>query len=331
MFAAYDPPTGSIKVTVTDSVGGATAANQTTTNDRLGTPGTGEPAHAGGSTGLIGWARDILANGASILAKIAAFGATGAPSANALSVQGPPNQYGTITFTAVNQALTLNCEGMASANFYCRSEGNLGIQIQLDYGDGTWHASEFLFRSADINGLSMQYYMVMPALNAWYGCSTKGAKRVRIIAVVWTSGGVFDGVVSASPIYSAVEIARNTTLSNVTTINTPSNCSVYYTDTTAPLAANATFTGSTRTMAVGNNKFTAEVLSDVLTGNTATRLQASTDSGSTWGNTGPAPGNPAGNIPFVMEANRRAEHYRVIHQNGATPQSSLRIISSQIP
>lgn len=178
MFAAYDPPTGSIKVTgtMTDSGGGATAANQETTNDRLGTPGTSEPAHAGGSTGVIGWLRDILAK---------------------ISVQDNPAQY--------------------------------------------------------------------------------------------------------------------------------------YTDTTTPLAANATFTGSTRTMAVGNNQFTAEVLSDVLTGNTATRLQASTDSGSTWGNTGPTPGNPAGNIPFVMEVNRRAGHYRVIHQNGATPQGSLRIISSQLP
>jgi len=30
----------------------------------LGTPGTGEPAHAGGSTGVIGWLRDILASNA---------------------------------------------------------------------------------------------------------------------------------------------------------------------------------------------------------------------------------------------------------------------------
>ena len=62
---ALDEATGTLKTSGGSGAASATAANQTTTNDRLGTPGTGEPAHAGGSTGLIGWARDILAaNGA---------------------------------------------------------------------------------------------------------------------------------------------------------------------------------------------------------------------------------------------------------------------------
>lgn len=287
----------------------------------LGTPGTGEPAHAGGSTGLIGWARDILA-------KIAAFGTSGVPSANVISVQGPPNQYGTITFTAINQALTLNCEGMASANFYCRSTGTLGIQIQLDYGDGTWRVSEFLLRSAEINGLSMQYFMVTPALNAWYGCSTKGAKRVRIIAVAWTSGGVFDGVVSASPIYSAVEIAGNTTLSNVTTINTPSSCSVYYTDTTAPLAASALFIGSTRTMLPGNNRFVANFYTDTGSGPASCVMESSHDLG--YGFLPATTGATAAPVATIS-AERAAPYYRLYMFQSATPATVTRILSSQIP
>ena len=168
---ALDSATGTLKTSGPSGAASATAANQTTTNDRLGTPGTGEPAHAGGSTGLIGWARDILAS---------------------------------------------------------------------------------------------------------------------------------------------------------------QDTAVYYVDTTTPLAANATFTGSDRAMAAGNSRFTADFYADRVSASVGARIENIVDSGVAYlpvAGDGVDPG-----IALQLTVIRTTGSYRVFYANGATAQTSLfRISSSQTP
>lgn len=161
-FFAYDPTKGAIKVTgdVTTSV-----------DDKLGTPGTGEPAHAGGSTGLIGWLRDILAS---------------------------------------------------------------------------------------------------------------------------------------------------------------QSTAVYYTDTTTPLAAGATFTGSSRTMNVGNNYFNATFYSQEIGNALGTFLQNSLDGTTEWAQATPV-NQLQGYTALTHRAVRTAPFYRVTHTNGEGAQTLFRITSSQTP
>ena len=167
---ALDEATGTLKTSGPSGAAAATAANQTPTNDRLGTPGTGEPAHAGGSTGLIGWLRDILAS---------------------------------------------------------------------------------------------------------------------------------------------------------------QDTAVYYTDTTTPLAANASFIGSTRAMLAGNNKFNSLAVSDLGSTTNGFFTQGSTDVGTTWVNhkllTVPA------SDPTPSEVQRTVNSYRIGFQNGGSAQAFFSLTSSQTP
>ena len=324
---ALDEATGTLKTSGPSGAAAATAANQTTTNDRLGTPGTGEPAHAGGSTGLIGWARDILANGASILAKIAAAGTSGVPSPDVMSVQGPPNQFASVTFTGNNQELILNCEGMSSAVFVCRLAGVLSVSYHLDYGNGIWADIEYFRHSSSSTAGAIGFGAHTPVLAYWYLVSTRGAKRVRLSTTAWTSGGVFDAVVNTdSPVVQA-EIVN--TIAAVGAVTTPSNCSEYYTDTATPLAANALFIGSTRAMLAGNNKFNSLAVSDLGSTTNGFFTQGSTDVGTTWRNhkllTMPA------SDPTPSEVQRTVNSYRIGFQNGASAQTFFSLTSSQTP
>ena len=330
---AFDQGTGTLKTSGPSGAAAATAANQTTTNDRLGTPGTGEPAHAGGSTGLIGWARDILA-------KIAAFGTSGVPSANVISVQGPPNQIGSITYGAINQALTLNCEGLGCAAFYCRSAGTASVRVELDFGNGVWQSAECAIHTANASAPIMFYGATSYSVNQWVVVNTRGADQVRLLCTAFTSAATFDGVVSPFPVLYAAEITQfgsATTLPTVTTVGTvttPSNCSVYYTDTTTPLGSNATFTGSSRTMAAGNNAFNAEAVADQNFATEGLRIQSSSD-GSTWGATTARSGSAVvfgtASCVGVATIKRTSAFYRVVLINGVNAQSSLRLASSQTP
>lgn len=263
-------------------------------------------------------------------------GAAGTPSTDVVSVQGPPNQFGTITFTGNTQYLTLKCEGMASATFFCRLGGTLNCQVSLDYGNGIWQPAEVFIHTAAAVAATVQYTGFTPLINNWYMCNTRGAKQVRIGTTSWTSGGVVDGVVSPTPLSMNVEIsgiATNATLPVVGTVSqiiTPSSCSIYYTDTTTPLAANATFTGSSRTMAVGNNAFNAIFSSDANGAALGAQIQNSPDAGTNW--RGASPANAlTGDVALVHRAPRTLPTYRVIYANGGTAQTYFCITSSQTP
>lgn len=303
-----------------------------TSNDQLGTPGTGEPAHAGGSTGLIGWARDILA-------KIAAFGTSGVPSDNVISVQGPPNQYADFVFTAINQSLVLNCEGLGAAVFYSRVGASATFQVQLDFGGGNWFPCECMVHAAGSGTAGPSYAAFYLPTGQWATVSTRGAKQVRITTITYSTTGAISGIVSLYPLVTTTEVSNFNavailpTVNTVGTVTTPSACSVYYTDTTTPLGAGATFTGSSRTMAAGNNKFVAYTVADQVSFTDGFRIQSSVD------NTNWFPIEKAtstvlfgtGSCIAKLVADRDTSFYRVSLTNGPYGQSILRITSSQTP
>ncbi len=282
----------------------------------------------------------ILLN--ALLASQPGLGTSGVPSDDVISVQGPNNQFGTITFTANGQALVLNCEGMASATFYCRSAGTLTVQFQLDYGGtGNWVPSEFLVHIAGTNAPLAGYAAQTPALNQWYALNTKGAKRVRCVAITWTSGGVIDGVVSPSTIHNNVEVSGfSATVPTVTTVSTVTNVSsingfagaataTNYSDTTTVLAAGATFNGTLRTMmAAGSSSgaFYADFFSNQASATNGAKIQKSIDAGVTWIDA--AVGTLTAGVPLSLRVPITAASYRVSYTNGATLQTAPFSITS---
>ena len=330
---AFDQGTGTLKTSGPSGAAAATAANQTTTNDRLGTPGTGEPAHAGGSTGLIGWARDILA-------KIAAFGTSGVPSANVISVQGPPNQIGSITYGAINQALTLNCEGLGCAAFYCRSAGTASVRVELDFGNGVWQSAECAIHTANASAPIMFYGATSYSVNQWVVVNTRGADQVRLLCTAFTSAATFDGVVSPFPVLYAAEITQfgsATTLPTVTTVSTVSAVSQingfattafgnFTTDTLTPLAAGATFTSSARSCLSGSiGSYTVQAISDQDSATNGLKLQRSTNA-SDWYDTWKS--SVSANDPIEKRVWVTTAYTRVVYTNGATLQASFSLTSA---
>lgn len=303
----------------------------------LGTPGTGEPAHAGGSTGLIGWARDILANGASILAKIAAFGTSEAPSADVLSVQYPSAYVGKATLTGVNQALTVDTLGAAQIAFHFPQATVSMVIIEgvnSNAGTPSWIPMKFI-RPSPVDAVSNLNYSGS-GQNFGAGdiilVSCAGFDQIRCRVSTHTSA--FE--VLASRIFSPglnhvfAELSNQTVIPvSVGTITIPSNCSVYYTDTDTPLAANATFTGSTRTMQPGNNKFTANFYTETSpSSESSCILQSSHDLG--WGYAVAAPTVMASPVNTIS-VERTAPYYRIYIAQSATAAAYTRILSSQTP
>jgi len=291
----------------------------------LGTPGTSEPAHAGGSTGLIGWLRDILA-------KIAAFGTSSAPSADVLSVQYPTSYVSKATLGALNAALTVDTLGAAQIVFHFpQSTGSL-VVIEGQNSNATtpvWEPMKFLRPSP-----------VEVVTNLNYSGSGQSFASGAIIIV--SCAGFTQIRCRVSTHYSSFEVLASRLfnpglnhvfceLSNQTTIpvSVQDNPAQYYTDTTTPLGANATFTGSTRTMAVGNNKFTANFYTETIpSSQSSCTVQSSHDLG--WGYALAAPTVQASPVSTIS-VERTAPYYRIHIVQSATAATYTRILSSQTP
>ena len=328
---AFDQGTGTLKTSGPSGAAAATAANQTTTNDRLGTPGTGEPAHAGGSTGLIGWARDILA-------KIAAFGTSAAPSADVVSVQHPNTYVSKSTLSILNAALTVDTLGAAQIAFYApqTTPGGMGLIFEGTNSNATspvWTSLRYLHE-----GSYAPYYSppgggnFMVAGNT-YRVDCAGVTQIRVRVSAYTSGSweVLAHRVYSPGLIPTVNEPSNTSSNQtyVLQVTTPSNCSQYYNDSVTPLGASATFTGSTRTMATGNNFFNALYMSDQLSIGSAAQIQGSQDAGVTWRPHLQASASPGIGLP--MTSKRTVTSYRLVYTNGATLQTYFSATSSQTP
>ena len=350
---AFDQGTGTLKTSGPSGAAAATAANQTTTNDRLGTPGTGEPAHAGGSTGLIGWARDILA-------KIAAFGTSAAPSADVLSMQEGQLVTSSVLSTSGATHVAL-CSGMSEVVFriYDNAGGPSVIPSSTTVAAEGWHSAHgseatstnwVPIRTVQDSAIS---YLVQWGEstqgqinpNTWhpnqYIASCVGFEKVRI-RLTGTPASPYKVISAVHP--SSNRVSRLVTAKLVCDANTTStsqaqplytyttnNTAVYYNDSVTPLAASATFTGSTRTMATGNNFFNAVFFSDANGAALGAQIQNAPD-GTNWRGASPADALQ-GYIALVHRAVRTSTtpSYRVIYANGGTAQTFFSLTSSQTP
>ena len=290
----------------------------------LGTPGTGEPAHAGGSTGLIGWARDILA-------KIAAFGTSAAPSADVLSVQYPNAYVGKATLGVLNAALTVDTLGASQISFHFpNGTSGCGVLIEATNSNATvptWNAIKYL-RTAPVSQIYNLTYGAMTGFSAGdvINADCAGFSQVRIRIAAFAASFEVLATRIYCPGIKAVfaELSNQTTLTVVASLNT----GVYYTDTTTPLAANATFTGSTRTMAVGNNRFTANMTADVSSAANGFRIRRSTDNTNWYYG---AEAWDSANLAAQLTTIRTAPFYQLYIANGPSPQTVFVITSSQTP
>lgn len=324
---ALDEATGTLKTSGGSGAASATAANQTTTNDRLGTPGTGEPAHAGGSTGLIGWARDILA-------KIAAFGTSAAPSADVLSVQYPNTYVGKATISAMNQALTVDTLGASQIAFNL-PQGSQGAVIFEGINSNATTPAWAALRCLSEGTFGPVYSSpgsVYISAGGTFRADCAGLTQIRARAATYLSSYE----ILAHRIYSPGLIPAVTEPSNVSSnsIYTILGTGAYYTDTTTPLAANATFTGSSRTMSIGNHRFNASFYTNTNSVAGGCIVESSVDGGSVWL---PEPQSAAaivnGSVIPVATISviRTAPQYRVKLIQSATPAGTTRVTSSQTP
>lgn len=295
----------------------------------LGTPGTGEPAHAGGSTGVIGWLRDILANGASLLAKIAAFGTSSAPSADVLSVQYPNTYVGKATLGALNAALTVDTLVACQIAFTSDQvmPGGMTFVIEgtnANAASPVWSALRFF---SEIGGaLYVASSGATMGVGGKFIVSCAGMTQVRVRITEYSSGSweVLAHRVYLPSFSTNISMPTNTSATPLFTVD--SNA-VYYTDTTTPLAANATFTGSTRAMLEGNNFFNAYFRSD--TSGASFQIEVSTNNVN-WRLGLPLVSSTA-NSPSNQSMRRTTSFYRVVCVAGAAAQSVLNIHSSQTP
>ena len=329
---ALDEATGTLKTSGGSGAASATAANQTTTNDRLGTPGTGEPAHAGGSTGVIGWLRDILA-------KIAAFGTSAVPSADVVSVQYPNAYIGKATLGALDEALTVDTLGASQIAFNFPQGNGAGAVVfegaNTNATSPTWVLLRTL-RPLGNFGLTMRgngQASVDAGDQVLVECAGFNQARIRISA--YTSGS-FEAI--AQRIYSPglVPVCAEISTTYYTTASSTANplgtflsTGIYYTDTTTPLAANAAFVGSTRTMAQGNNFFNIQIqASGGSSAANGSRIQKSSDA-TDWFHC--IDGSLVDSNPMNSSARRTTTYYRVLYSNGVSPQGTFSVTSSQTP
>lgn len=294
-----------------------------TSSDQLGTPGTGEPAHAGGSTGLIGWARDILA-------KIAAFGTSAAPSADVLSVQYPNAYVGKATLGALNAAFTVDTLG-ASQLQYTFPQGTAGgmtITFEGTNSNATmpaWSQLKWIQSAAPgIVGYATGWGVGQPAL---VDCAAFTQIRCRVTA--YTSGA--SEVLAHRSYNPSNHLVTWEPLNNSTySLQITQNTSVAYEDSIAPLAAGATFTGSTRVVAVGNSYFHARANSDVASAASGFEISETPDISVNWRSA--ARGSVTAGEPVPLKIVKTGDNtYRVRYTNGASPQTWFLITSSQTP
>jgi len=296
----------------------------------LGTPGTGEPAHAGGSTGLIGWARDILA-------KIAAFGTSSVPSADVVSVQYPNAYVGKATLGALNAALTVDTLGAAQIAFNAAQTTPGGFQVTFEGTNSNattpiWTALRYVHE-----GSYMSPIYSAPGsgvLIAGYTCRVDcaGLTQVRVRCSAYSSGTC---EVLAHRVYSPGLIP---------TVNEPSNTSsngIYVSqlngyaataygsqaeDTSTPLAAGTTFTSSARNTATGSiGSYTIDSISDQASAANGVKIQRSTNF-TTWFDVWS--GSATANTPLQQRVWVTTPYMRVTYTNGATLQTSFNITTA---
>lgn len=136
------------------------------------------------------------------------------------------------------------------------------------------------------------------------------------------------GFVDVNEMYTVVLGGRGTYMPQgaITTSGIVRNYMVHYSDSTTPLGANATFTGTSRLL--GNPNFTDKFRAFANADQGGTLYIEQSRNGSTWHALNSV--SVSANTPTTLEASIYMQYVRVRYVNGATPQTSFELNSCAV-